>query len=176
MTERQKYEVLQKYDGFESRRYEPCVIAQISMPSDYKSASNGAFRYLFNYISKGNATSTPIAMTAPVIATTEDGLDSQVWSISFVMPAGSLIKDLPIPNSSTVVLQEVQKEDCVALIFRGRATIGLCKKKETELRLQARNEHLSLSEETRICRFDPPFKPGILHYNEIVIPLVPLKK
>jgi hypothetical protein len=28
-----------------------------------------------------------------------------------------------------------------------------------------------LSDETRICRFDPPFKPGVLQYNEIVIPL-----
>jgi hypothetical protein len=27
-----------------------------------------------------------------------------------------------------------------------------------------------LSNETRICRFDPPFKPGFLQYNEIVIP------
>ena len=171
MTERQKYKVLQKYEHFELRTYEACVVAQIAMAVNYSSATSGAFRYLFNYISKGNQTSTPIAMTAPVIAATEGSLDSQEWSISFVMPADSDIKGLPIPVDSKVVLHEVPKQDCVALSFRGRATIGLSKRKEVELRNHAQKEHFSLSKETRICRFDPPFKPGFLQYNEIVIPL-----
>ncbi|MEI8067118.1 MAG: heme-binding protein [Actinomycetes bacterium] len=174
MTERQKFEVLQKYKHFESRRYEACVIAQVVMPADYKSATSGAFRYLFNYISKGNTTSTPIAMTAPVIATSDGGLDSQEWSISFVMPAGSSIQHLPTPNNSNVVLRDMPAQDCVALIFRGRATSSLCKEKEADLRRYAQNENFILSKETRICRFDPPFKPGFLHYNEILIPLTNL--
>jgi hypothetical protein len=42
---------------------------------------------------------------------------------------------------------------------------------EAKLREGARREGISLSQEVRICRFDPPFKPGFMQYNEIVIPV-----
>jgi hypothetical protein len=45
------------------------------------------------------------------------------------------------------------------------------KKKVAELRALAAKENIALSSETRICRFDPPMKPGFLQYNEIVIPI-----
>jgi hypothetical protein len=144
------------------------------MLTDHTSATDGAFRHLFNYISKGNETSTPISMTAPVIATTEGALNSDHWDISFVMPAGSSIADLPVPKDSKVVLHEVAREECISLSFRGRATIDVCTRKEQELRLLAKEQNIELSLETRICRFDPPFKPGIFHYNEIVIPILRL--
>jgi SOUL heme-binding protein len=171
MTERQKYHVLQRHDSFQLRAYEPCVIAQINMRTQYASASSGAFRYLFNYISKGNSTATPISMTAPVIASTVGKLDSTNWDISFVMPSGSSIKDLPLPLDSKVTLHELPEEKCVAMGFRGRATLSLCERKESELRLLAQKENYQLSQEVRISRFDPPFKPGFLNYNEIVIPI-----
>jgi hypothetical protein len=172
MTERQKFDLVTRYEKFEIRAYHACVIAQIEMSTDYSAATSGAFRYLFNYISRGNQTSTPIAMTAPVIASTEGSLDSHHWRISFVMPAGSSIKDLPAPKDSTVVLVEKPTENCAVLSFRGRATIELSRKKERELRLFAHDQNYALSEEVRICRFDPPFKPGLIHYNEIVIPVL----
>jgi hypothetical protein len=43
-------------------------------------------------------------------------------------------------------------------------------KKVTQLRALAAKENIALSGEIRICRFDPPFKPGFMQYNEIVIP------
>jgi hypothetical protein len=62
-------------------------------------------------------------------------------------------------------------------VFRGKASAELSKKIEEQLRAAAGKENLTLSNETRICRFDPPFKPGFLQYNEIVIPVsLPLDK
>jgi hypothetical protein len=46
----------------------------------------------------------------------------------------------------------------------------LSAKKTAQLRKAAAEENITLSDETRICRFDPPFKPGLIQYNEIVIP------
>jgi hypothetical protein len=86
------------------------------------------------------------------------------------MPAGSTFADMPDPNDSRVTLRELATETCIATSFRGRATEELSAKKVIELRAAAAKENISLSEETRICRFDPPFKPGFLQYNEIVIP------
>jgi hypothetical protein len=172
MTERQRFEVKQSFDGFELRQYEPCSIAEVTVNDSYSSASTAAFRPLFSYISQGNSQSQSIAMTAPVIASTAESLDSHHWRVAFVMPAGMKVEDLPLPSETTVSLREMPSEKCVALSFRGRATQSLSEKKERELRELAAAHAIALSSETRICRFDPPFKPGFMMYNEIVIPVL----
>jgi hypothetical protein len=110
-------------------------------------------------------------MTAPVItAQKADTSESNDWYVSFVMPSGSTFGRLPNPNDSQVKLRELDTEICVAKSFRGKATDELSQKIAKELRSKASKANIALSDETRICRFDPPFKPGFLQYNEIVIP------
>ena len=111
-------------------------------------------------------------MTAPVIAA-QSGLKTEEndWYVSFVMQSGSKFGHMPHPNDPQVILKELDKQTCIALSFRGRATIELTKKRIDQLRSAAKRENIAISDETRICRFDPPFKPGLLHYNEIVIPV-----
>ena len=172
MTKRQEYKVLQSFPDFEVRQYLPCVLAQVKVSANYESAASIAFASLFRYISKGNKLSEKIAMTAPVIAA-QSGLKTEEndWYVSFVMPSGSKFAHLPHPNDPLVSLKELDKQSCIALSFRGRATIDLTKKKIEQLRAAAKRENIALSDETRIARFDPPVKPGFLHYNEIVIPV-----
>jgi hypothetical protein len=172
MTQRQEFRLIQSYENFEVREYLPCVIAEIKVSDDYSSATSTAFSHLIEYISRGNHSETKIAMTAPVIAAqrAEREGDNE-WFVSFVMPSGSTYGHLPHPSDPQVVLRDLEAETCVASSFRGRATAELSKMKIKELRTAAGKVHLSLSDETRICRFDPPFKPGFLQYNEIVIPV-----
>jgi len=172
MTQRQEFKVLQKYDGFELREYLPCVLAEVRVYGQFSTSSSSAFSTLFNYISQGNKSSEKIAMTAPVItAQNADRAESDDWYFSFVMPSGRTFGHLPDPNNSQVKLRELDTETCVAKSFRGRATDELSKKITNELRERASVAKIALSDETRICRFDPPFKPGFLQYNEIVIPV-----
>mgnify|MGYP001474640425 CR=1 FL=1 len=171
MTQRQEFKVLRTYDGFELREYLPCVLAEVRVSAQYSTASSSAFSSLFNYISQGNESSQKIAMTAPVItAQKADTSESNEWYVSFVMPSGSTIGHMPDPNDSKVSLRELEAETCVAKSFRGKATEELSRKMTKELRASAAKVNIALSDETRICRFDPPFKPGFLQYNEIVIP------
>jgi hypothetical protein len=172
MTKRQEYRVLRTYKGFEVREYQPCVLAEVRVSADYSQATSAAFGRLFQYISKGNKGSEKIAMTAPVIATQKNhskALDE--WFVSFVMPSGSIFGHLPHPNDSQVVLRELGSEVCIALAFKGKANKDLSDQKIRELRDAGAKENISMSDETRICRFDPPFKPGFMQYNEIVIPI-----
>lgn len=172
MTQRQEFQVVEKYNDFEIREYLPCVIAEVRVSADYSSASSNAFSHLIRYISKGNRAQESISMTAPVIAAQRaDRASDNEWFVSFVMPSGSRFGHLPQPNDPQVILRELEAETCVANSFRGRATAELSKKKINELRIEAGKAKLNLSNETRICRFDPPFKPGWLQYNEIVIPI-----
>ena len=172
MTQRQEFRLLEKFNDFELREYLPCVLAEVRVSADYSSASSAAFSYLFKYISKGNRAQEAIAMTAPVIAAQRgDQASENEWFVSFVMPSGSRFGHLPQPNDPQVILRELDTEVCVAKSFSGRATDELSKRKAAELRSAAAKANLKLSDETRICRFDAPFKPGFLHYNEIVIPI-----
>jgi hypothetical protein len=172
MTQRQEFRVLRTYADFEVREYQACVIAEVRVSAQYDDATSSAFGSLFRYISKGNKTAQKIAMTAPVIAAQRtDKSQADEWFVSFVMPSGSNIGHLPNPNDPNVVLRDLDSETCIALSFRGKATAALSEKKIQHLRSAAAKENISLSAETRICRFDPPFKPGFLQYNEIVIPV-----
>jgi hypothetical protein len=174
MTQRQEFRVLRTYKDFEVREYLPCVIAEVKVSADYSSATSAAFGRLFKYISQGNQSSQKIAMTAPVIAAQrEPKVDSNEWFVSFVMPSGSKFGHLPHPNDAQVQLRELDSEICIALSFRGKANKELSDQKVARLRAAAAKENISMSDETRICRFDPPFKPGFLQYNEIVIPIFP---
>ena len=168
MTQRQEFKVLRTYRDFELREYLQCGLAEVKIAADYASAGTMAFGSLFQYISKGNKSSEQIAMTAPVIAAQKT--DASEWFVSFVMPAGSTLADMPDPNDPRVVLRELGAEICIAAFFKGRATEELAQRKEADLRAAAAKENIQVSDETRICRFDPPLKPGILQYNEIVIP------
>ena len=172
MTRKQEFKVLQTYEDFELREYLPCVIAEVKVSATYSTATRSAFSSLFNYISAGNNASQKIAMTAPVIsAQRADKSESAKWFVSFVMPSGSVFDQMPHPNDSQVILRELDTQTCVAKSFRGSATDELSRKKVQELRTSASKANIALSDETRICRFDPPFKPGFLQYNEIVIPI-----
>jgi len=171
MTERQEFKVLRTYEDFELREYLPCVIAEVRVSGQFSTSSSNAFSTLFNYISQGNNSSQKIAMTAPVItAQKADTPETTDWYVSFVMPSGSTFGRLPNPNDSQVKLRELDTEICVAKSFRGKATDELSQKIAKELRSKASKANIALSDETRICRFDPPIKPGFLQYNEIVIP------
>ena len=171
MTKRQEFRVIRTYADFELREYQPCVIAEVKVSARYSSASSSAFGSLFNDISKGNKTSQKSAMTAPVIAAQKTDTSEDEWFVSFVMPSGSTFGHLPDPNDPNVVLRDLDTETCIAMSFRGRATEEKSEQMAKQLRAAAAKENMSLSSETRICRFDPPFKPGLLQYNEIVIPV-----
>ena len=172
MTQRQEFKTLKTYKDFELREYQPCVIAEVKVSAQYSNATSAAFASLFKYISKGNKGSEKIAMTAPVIAAQKGKqANENEWFVSFVMPSGSKFGHLPHPNDPQVILRELDAQTCIAASFRGRATQEVADKKIQELRAAAAKENIALSEETRICRFDPPFKPGFLQYNEIVIPV-----
>lgn len=173
MTKRQEFRILKTYPDFEIREYKPCVVAEVKTSANYSDAGSSAFRSLFSYISQGNKTAEKIAMTAPVItAQKSDNLTEDEWFVSFVMPAGSALADMPLPIDSRVVLRELGAEICVAASFRGKATTALSAKKIAELRAAAEKENVTLADETRVARFDPPFKPSFLQYNEIVIPTI----
>jgi hypothetical protein len=167
MTERQKFDFVKKIPRtkVEIRRYHPCVIADVLVEAEYSQAASLGFRPLVTYISQNN-----IAMTAPVL---QESTDSRSWIISFVMPEGMTVADLPNPQSSKVTLRTLAEQLAAALPFTGMTTTSKIQEKESELRLALTNESLTPIGTLRIARFDPPWKPGFLRYNEVILDINP---
>ena len=167
MAERQKFDLVKKIPRtkVEIRRYHPCVIADVIVEAPYSQAASLGFRPLVTYISQNK-----IAMTAPVL---QESTDSRSWIISFVMPAEMTVRDLPNPQNSKVRLRTLSEQLSAVLAFTGLAPSSKIQEKESELRLALANERLTPIGTLRIARFDPPWKPGFLRYNEVILDINP---
>ena len=163
MTERQKYEVIQINDGIEIRRYLPYIAADVIINEDYDKASSLGFRPLANYIFSNN-----ISMTAPVIV---EEKSPESWQVSFVMPHGSKLSDMPAP-ANKVKLRGENEEICAAIKFNGTTNKNRIKKYEEKLLRYLKDKSIQRSGQLRIARFDPPWKPGIIRHNELIQPII----
>lgn len=162
MTEQQQYRVTRTLDDdVELRHYAPCVMADVIVSGDYRRATYEGFRPLVTYISRND-----IAMTAPVV---QEGTDDEQWRVSFVMPAGTTLADLPVPRDGGVTLRNLAGHDAAAIRFSGIASRRDIVKQEQRLRESLRRAGIRPIGSVRIARFDPPWTPGFLRHNEIVI-------
>lgn len=162
MTEKQKYRVVKTFGEVEIRTYEPYVSADIQVDSSYEKAPNIGFRPLANYIFSNN-----ISMTAPVII---QETNQNNWQVSFVMPEGSKISDMPTPQEN-VKLNAQGEETCAAIKFKGLTSMKRIKSFEKKLSEILQGQGIAIVGPFRIARFDPPWKPGFLRHNEIVVPV-----
>lgn len=163
MTAHQKYRLIKKYEGFEAREYLPCIVADVMVESDRDSAGNIGFRPLVKFISESS-----ISMTAPVI---QEETGEGKWRISFVMPAGAELSNLPVPIDSQVSLRELPAHTAAAMRFNGRTTESTVTTREKQLRELIELNNLRAEGTMRVARFDPPWKVPISRHNEIIIPI-----
>lgn len=172
-TESAPYSVVEKDGAFEIREYQALKLAKVSMPaSDPKSATmDGAFMKLFRYIDGGNESGEKIAMTTPVLMRR----DAQERSMSFVMPQSLADKAAPKPKGE-VSLDVLPPCRVVALRFSGRSDTGKEKVRLEELLAWAKARALTTSGEPLIAYYDPPWTPGPLRRNEILLRLAPAKE
>jgi hypothetical protein len=130
-TERQKFQVVKSFDGFEIRFYPKAIMATVkSADNSYMGNSNTNFRRLAGYIFGGNETSNKISMTAPVYMKKDNGSNK----MSFVMPSNYQMNQLPAPQDSSVQLHYSDEGYYAAIKFGGYAKENMILRKEDELK------------------------------------------
>ncbi len=169
MTEQQEYQVVRTFPGFEVRRYPAHVVAEVELSGRFESAGNAAFRPLVSYISGRNNSGAKIAMTAPVIQEATEDLTRH--RVSFVMPAGSSVADLPVPSTAAVSVHEVPEQMAAVSRYSGRWTLGSYQTHVEQLERAIEAAGLTATGRPRYARFDPPWKPPFMRRNEVVIPI-----
>jgi hypothetical protein len=163
MTEQQKYTLVKKLENLEIRKYQKCTMATVEINADYEAAGSIGFRPLVTYISQNN-----IAMTAPVL---QQKTKSDTWLVSFVMPEGMQLSDLPVSPNLNIKLHEVEEYVAAVLTFKGITSKQKIREKENELKELVNKYNLNSFGEILVARFDPPWKPGFLRHNEVIIHL-----
>jgi hypothetical protein len=163
MTEQQKFDVVERIGSVEIRRYHPVVMADVEVDADYSNAGNIGFRPLVSYISQNN-----IAMTAPVV---QEPTAAGSWIVSFVMPDGMSLDSMPRPAGSRVTLRNSPEHFAAAMRFSGYTSTERLTEKEGQLRRVLAENGITVNGPVRIARFDPPWKPGFLRHNEVVLPV-----
>ncbi len=129
---------------------------------------------LFRYIGGANESDKKISMTTPVFME-NDKADSAV-QMGFVMPKQVAVDGVPAPTGVGVDVRKRVGGRFAVLRFSGQLNAKLAKESEAKLRnwmatkgLVADDSVESSGVET--AGYDPPFTPGPLRRNEVLIRL-----
>lgn len=185
--EEPKYSVEVKEGSMEIRRYEPRIVAETVVSGPWERASNEAFRRLADYIFGNNTTKKKVAMTAPVgmestsqkipmtapVGMEPAGADSAQpsWRMSFTMPSEFTMETLPKPNSPLVTIREVPGRMVASLRFSGSGREARFREREKKLLDWIAAEGYKVAGPVNYSQYNPPWTPGFLRRNEILIPV-----
>ncbi|MTA38389.1 MAG: hypothetical protein F2569_04700 [Actinobacteria bacterium] len=168
MTEEAKYTVMGRRDGIEFRAYDPHVLVSVTVPGSFELAPNYGFSPLVRYISGENLAAEKIAMTAPVFHVAES--DSK-HTISFVLPRDT--SAAPAPARADLTTHQVPAITVAAVRFAGGWREDRVKSYETELHRALSSMAVKETGAVMFARYDPPWKPGFLRRNEVLVPVDP---
>jgi hypothetical protein len=164
--ERQAYRLISKDGNFELRDYPCAVMATVRSPrSGEDRAASSNFRRLANYIFGGNASSSQIAMTAPVHMRS----DEKGNTMQFVMPSKYTLEDLPKPLDPSITFSLSDSGHYAAIIFGGFATENRIKEKEQELSAWMKEKGMEPIGPYEVLGYNPPYEL-VGRRNEIIVP------
>ena len=168
-----EYKVIESDGKFEIREYPDLMLVATTTKLDAQ-GRDGSFMKLFRYISGGNDAEQKIAMTTPVFME-NDAADSNV-QMGFVMPKEVAVGGVPAPTADDVSVRKRVGGRFAVVRFSGKLTTKLANESEAKLRawMEAKGLVAQESEDTsgvESAGYDPPFTPGPLRRNEILIRL-----
>ncbi|MEM6280354.1 MAG: heme-binding protein [Verrucomicrobiota bacterium] len=159
-----RYQVQEKSGAFEIRVYEAHEVVTTSM---IDGKQNGSFGKLFGYISGDNEDKEKIKMTTPVfMPATEEG---EATEMQFVIPQNVSERGAPEPSKKGVVKKSMRGGTMAVIRFSGRNGVAQRKNKLAQLREEIAARNLTSIGDPVFAGYDPPWTPGPLRRNEVLI-------
>jgi hypothetical protein len=109
-------------------------------------------------------------MTAPV---TQSERGDQ-WVVSFVMPAGAQLDEMPRPEDPTIALRSEAPRRVAVVRFGGVATENSLRRRDAELRAWLAQRGEDTQNPSVYAFYDPPWTLPWTRRNEIMIVLSPV--
>lgn len=165
------YDVIEADGNIELREYPDLILA--STESNFEARGNdGSFMRLFGYISGKNESSQKIEMTTPVFM--EPGSLESKGKMGFVLPAEVAEAGAPAPKASNVTILKREGGRFAGVRFSGVMDVKNAEANEARLRTWLNARGLQTEGTAERAGYDPPFTPGPLRRNEVLIRLKPV--
>jgi hypothetical protein len=168
-----EYKVVESDGKFEVREYPDLMLVATTTGIDAQ-GRDGSFMKLFRYISGANESDKKISMTTPVFM--ENDKEDSAVQMGFVMPKDIAVEGVPAPTGEGVDVRMRAGGRFAVLRFSGQLTAKSAKESETKLRAWMATKGLIADDSVEssgveTAGYDPPFTPGPLRRNEVLIRL-----
>jgi DNA gyrase inhibitor GyrI len=158
------YKVLRSSGKFEVRDYPALTVVETPMASGGE-ASSSSFNRLFRFITGGNEAKQKIAMTTPVFMS---GSDSNA-TMAFLLPAKLKGSGTPKPTVGAVKVRELEAGRFAVLRYSGGRNARNEEESLSRLKNWMVERGLSVLSPPVYAYFDPPWTPGFLRRNEVML-------
>jgi DNA gyrase inhibitor GyrI len=162
-----KYSVIEADGPIEIREYDDLIMATTNLQT-LSQSDNGSFMRLFRYISGANQVGQKVAMTTPVFM--KSGSDTMTGQMGFVIPAAVSQQGVPQPSDKDVQIRERKGGRFAVIRFAGRLDRESMTNAEDRLTRWMNQRGLVRDGATEFAGYDPPWTPGPLRRNEVLIP------
>jgi hypothetical protein len=163
-----EFRTLEREGAFSVRDYPRLLVAETVSLGMRESALARGFLALADYICGKDRAGQRIPMTVPVLADGDE--DGRGWRTRFVMPSRYTPETLPAPGEE-IAIRSLPPRRLAAVRFAGEATDDVLDRHEEALRDWMRSHHLRAAGPVEHAFYNPPFTPGLLRRNEVLIPL-----
>jgi hypothetical protein len=168
-----EYEVVTAEGKFEVREYPDLMLVTATTKLDAQ-GRDGSFMKLFRYISGANKSDKKISMTTPVFM--ENDKTDSTAQMGFVMPKNIADEGVPAPTGAGVDVRKRAGGRFAVLRFPGQLNTKLAKESEAKLRTWMASKGLVADDSdessgVETAGYDPPFTPGPMRRNEVLIRL-----
>lgn len=179
------YDVLATNEAFEIRRYEPYLVAEVTLSGEFEDTGNNAFRILANYIFGGNVQDEKMSMTAPVESEPDNGMQMSMtapvlssaaaattgsaFTYSFVMERKYSLETLPAPNDPRIRIVERRPGIVAVHRYSGRWTKKNYEENEAQLLDSLRTAGIDTRSAPRLARYNSPLRPPFMRRNEVQV-------
>ena len=171
--EEPRYEIVHQAEGYEVRRYNDRLAAQVSGTAN----QNSAFGLLFRYISGANQSSEKVSMTVPVAQSEKIAMTVPVAQSSmsdggymqFFLPAHYTLENVPKPTNPDVEIVVVKGGYFAVHRYNGRASDqNFARARTVLLSRLSEDGHVPTSEVTK-ATYNGPFTPPFMRRNEAMV-------
>ena len=156
-NEEAKYEVIQKNEIYEVRKYSDRLAVET-----FDSNQNSGFRKLFNYISGNNKTNKKISMTTPVTRIEKNGN----MTMQFYLPSKYNQDSAPEPLSNEVKIVNIEGGYYAVLRYSGRASDKNFIRHKEILEKELIKNNISITSPSIRATYDSPFTLPMNRRNE----------
>ena len=168
-----EYKVVESDGKFEVREYPDLMLVATTTKLDAQ-GRDGSFMKLFRYISGANESDKKISMTTPVFM--ENDKEESAVQMGFLMPKDIAVGGVPAPTGEGVDVRKRVGGRFAVLRFSGQLTTKSAKESEAKLRTWMATKGLVADDSVEssgveTAGYDPPFTPGPLRRNEVLIRL-----